>query len=172
MHRSRFLAILVFVLIYKWSYSQNNEYVIKGVFMSKFARFIEWPNMNDDSFKIAILGDSPFGNILDTLYENKTIRGLSVSVSYISRIQDGQNSHIVFVCKSHAGKIKEIVSTYGNSPVLIIGESSRLANRGAHINFFITEQETIHFEINPLNLKKAHLKIDALLLNHAILVGQ
>ena len=58
---------------------QPLEYQVKAAFLLNFTKFIDWPRPEtpdqDSPFGICILGDDPFGPVIDQIVEGETIQG-------------------------------------------------------------------------------------------------
>ena len=93
-----FIVLLIAVLLQIPCFGQESEYQIKAIFLERFTRFIEWPNSSgisdtSTSFIIAVIGDNPFGSILEQTYAKQKIRNKKVEIRYIStpdNIADGE----------------------------------------------------------------------------------
>ena len=153
------------------TYSQSKEYMLKAGFLEKFARFSEWPqDVKMDTFKITILGKSPFQGALEKMYTSYNIKKKPVSINYISSVDDIDNCHIMFVSKTMSRQLDTIIQKVGSKPILTVGETNGYVNKGVIINFFKTNKGTVHFEISKKNVKESGIKMDILLLNFAELV--
>ena len=82
---------------------------VKAAYLYNFAKFIEWPNdaLGDEEtpFVIGVLGDDPFGRILDDTVKEKKIARRPVKIrrlSWSKRVdrEKLKNCHILFVSNS------------------------------------------------------------------------
>ncbi len=150
---------------------QTDEYLIKAGLIEKFSKFTEWPDMNSTStFEIAVIGKSPFGEVLDQYYMSKHIKGKPVQIKYITSISDAHNSQVLFICNTEAYRLNKILAEVAHMPILTVSEHIGFAKAGVIVNFYNTKQQTIHFEMNTESIKKSTLKIDIMLMNYAVLV--
>src|SRR6185312_8324237 len=80
------------------------EYSIKSAFLFKFGEFVEWPSgtftSQEEPLVIGILGDDPFGPRLDQTVNGHKIGSRPVAVVRMSRAEQLQNVHILFICQS------------------------------------------------------------------------
>ncbi len=144
-----------------------SEYEVKAAFLYKFISFVEWP---DESFpedetpiQIGILGDDPFGAILDRMVKDKSINHRRLRVKRSNDPSELTDCHIVFIAKSDADNIKTLAPNFHNRHVLTVGDSPGFAERGGIINL-IEQDGKVRFEINPEAAKRAHLHISSQLL--------
>ncbi len=156
----------------------DREYLIKAAFLPHFFRFVEWPKNalpgNDKTFVLGILGPDPFGNHLKRV-EGQIIHNKKIVVLHFPAIQDYKPCHLLFIAPS-AGKnetasqrlAKALTATKG-APVLLVGDTEGLAQKGAGINMVIRENYP-KLQINLDAAKRAGLTIDVRLLKLAEIV--
>lgn len=146
--------------------SQSVEYSVKASIIEKFARFTEWePSAIGDSFVIDILGVSPFDGAFERLAAKDKIKNKPIKINYIKDYRDARDCNILFICRSEKDNIREIVKFMRNANTLLVADSPGSSELGVHFNFYIKENETIHFEVNPKALNKTKLRADMLLLS-------
>lgn len=150
--------------------AQSDEYLMKAVFLEKFARFSEWPT-TIDTFQIAVLGESPINGRLKYVYSTVKIKNKPVKIHYINSIGELQNPQILFISSSEKKEISDILERTSTQPVLTISEASGLCEKGVILNFYTTTEGTIHFEINQNALKNSGIEMDVYLLEYAKLIN-
>jgi len=150
------------------------EYEVKAAFLFNFAQFVEWP---DDAFDdsrssivIGILGDDPFGSIIEKTVAGKTVREKKFVIKRFQRVADVERCHILFVSSSEEVRLTDILDAVRSSSVLTVGEMERFAERGGIVNL-TKEQNKIRLEINVEAAERAGLKISSKLLKLAKVVG-
>lgn len=156
--------------------SQPMEYLLKAGFLEKFARFTDWPEQagisdTDAPFVISVLGESPFEGSLEKIYKQAKIKGKTVRIRYIRRIDEIPGSHMLFICASEAGNISRIVNAAVRHSVLLVSDTEGLAEKGSHINLYVTKKGTLHFEVNVRSVKQSGLSVQLVLLEIARVVG-
>jgi hypothetical protein len=147
------------------------EYRIKAAFLINFARFVEFPNSQNNSadpFTFCVLGRDPFGALLDQAAGGKTVHGRRLQILRIGR-RELASCQALFIATSEVSRLSEILTALGGRSVLTVGEAKGFALRGGIINFFI-EGEKVRFEINPSTAARAGLKISSELLQVATIV--
>ena len=150
---------------------QTSEYVLKAAFIEKFARFTEWPPEQSKYFVITVLGKNPFGAALEQVAIKFKIKNKEIKIKYISNIKELSRTNILFISNSEANKINEILNYIKNDPILTISDSDGFALKGVHLNFYNSDEGTIHFEINRSKLNETKLKIDMYLLELARIIN-
>jgi hypothetical protein len=145
-----------------------SEYTVKAVFLERFARFIQWPaetNVNnpDKPFVIGVIGDNPFGPVLEQLYQKRRIKNKEVEIRYINRIEEINGSNILFISSSCKDNLEEIIRALQGRPILTVADSKGFSKANIHINLYSPRKE-IPFQINPAALRSSGLRVDYRLL--------
>lgn len=156
-------------------YSQPNEYVIKGVFLEKFTRFVDWPeasNVTDTlkPFIIGIVGKDPFQSKLDELYNNRKIKKKKVRVVHCNSIDQIDQCDLLFISASETYRFSRIINRITGKPILTISDGDVYSGRGAIINLKIIDNK-IRFEIDESAIQKSGLHFSHLLLKEAEIIN-
>ena len=144
------------------------EFQVKAVFLLNFTKFIEWPptvfGSPDSPVSICILGEDPFGSVLDRIVAGEVVNGRHVTTQRIKRAPPAQACQIVFA----GGTAKDALKTLsGLGPgVLTVGDGEAFARDGGMIAFVI-ENRRVRFDINQTAAEKAGLKLSSKLLSVA-----
>lgn len=151
----------------------EREYQIKASFLFRFLQFVEWP---DDAFAeqpqqivVGILGDDPFGAVLDQTLAGKTIGGKTLVVQRFADPGDVTNCHMLFVSASVDEHLSDVLQSLKAHPVLTVGESARFTQKGGAIKLFEFKNK-VRFEINLEVAQRAGLKVSSKLLKLAKVV--
>jgi hypothetical protein len=147
---------------------QPLEYQVKAAFLLKFTGFVEWPPPPDthSPFSLCIVGEDPFGHVLDQLVEGENVNGRKIVVRRIHREASGSCA-LVYIAAQEKN-IEEILTAAGPG-VLTVGEGETFLDRGGMIAFVI-ENRRVRFDIDAGIARKAGLKISSRLLNVARIV--
>lgn len=150
------------------------EYEVKAVYLYNFSKFIEWPAnasaATRDHLVIGVIGDDPFGPLLD-----ETVRPKSVAddprlvVRRFTRLEDVVNANILFISSSEAERLPQILRILDGASVLTVGEMDRFAERGGMIALKL-EDKKVRFDINLDSVRRANLKLSSHLLKLARIV--
>ena len=157
------------------AFAQTSEYTIKAAFLERFTRFIEWPEESaisdtTESFVLGIIGENPFGSILEQLYATQKIKNKAVEIHSISNLDEISGCHLLFISKSKEKELSKILSLTKDKPILTISDANGFAENGVLINLYLAENK-VRFEINETAVKTSGLKISYLLLNAAKIVN-
>ncbi len=173
----RYLAILyIGFFVSLSSIAQQSEYTIKAVFLEHFTRFIEWPGSfgvadTSQPFYVAVIGENPFGSILDQIYSEQKIKNRSVEILYLSNPDEITDCHILFISSSNKEILPEVLSYTRHKPILTVGDTEGFAENGVLINFYLSGNR-IKFEINEEAVHESGLIMSYRLLSLARIVKQ
>ncbi len=173
--KTLFTSLFLVLSLLGVTLAQESEYNLKANFLERFTRFIEWPEesaVNDISqpFILGIIGENPFGTILEQIYSQKTIKDKKVEIRYISDKNEIPGCHLLFISKSEKKVLSKILSFTREKPILTVGDTKNFAEQGVLINLYIVENK-IRFEINELEARDSGLFISYRLLNLAKIVN-
>jgi hypothetical protein len=80
------------------------EYSVKAALLFNIAKYTDWPakafSQPRDPIIIGVLGDDPFGEVLDRLVKGRTVNGRSIVIRRANGIAPLEGSHVVFVSAS------------------------------------------------------------------------
>lgn len=170
----RILLAGLFGLILPAALAQNapREYQVKAVFLFNFTQFVEWPPeafpTADAPLVIGILGDDPFGPLLEEAIRNEKAGDHPLQ---LQRFQSPEQAdcHILFISRSETGRLLPVLETLNRKAILTVSDAENSARRGVMIRF-INENNRIRLRINLEAAKRAGLTISSKLLRSAEIV--
>ena len=171
-----FVILCIGFLTPLFAITQQSEYTIKAVFLEHFTRFIDWPESVDIAdasypFCVAVIGENPFGSILDQIYSEQKIKKRRVEIRYFSTPDEIADCHILFISSSNKEILPEILSHTKNKPILTVSDTKGFAESGVLINFYLAGSK-IKFEINERAVNESGLVMSYRLLSLAKIVNQ
>lgn len=147
------------------------EYKVKAAYLYNFTKFITWPSHSGSSFNICLIGDNPFGNLLDAL-ETKTVADKPIRLRRLDSLKQAQDCQILYAEKTDqridlnlAGVL--LVGNLGKT--LTVSSQPFFAESGGMIGF-VLDDEKVRLHINLKALKQSGLSISAKLIEVATLV--
>lgn len=127
------------------------EYAVKAGFLYNFCKFVEWPEEafehEDDPLMIGILGEDPFGSLLDKTVRDRTAQSRNIVIKRFRTLVDMEPCHVLFISKSEQEMISEILEKAKTSALLTVSEIEGFSRQGGIITF-ITVENKVRFEIN------------------------
>src|SRR5579863_8398569 len=103
-----------------------DEYQVKAVFLYNFAKFVEWPSEalgSSSPISICVLGQNPFGPVLEDTVSGKTVDGKTFVVRRISEAKAAASCQILFVSSSERARYGAILGELRTAHVLTVGET-------------------------------------------------
>lgn len=150
-----------------------SEYQVKAAFLYNFAKFVEWSAVSyadqHAPIMICVLGEDPFGAVLDVTVRSKTANGHELVIKRSNRLRDLTRCEILFISSSERNHIQEILESLRGLNVLTVGETDHFAESGGTIGF-VLEGNRIRITVNVDAAQRANLKISSKLLALAQIV--
>ncbi len=149
------------------------EYKVKAVCVLNAARFIEWPRgvfkEPGAPFVIGVLGDNPFGPLLEAAVKDETIRHRPIVVRSVTLAEAAATAcQILFISRSERERLPGILQALNKASVLTMSEIEGFTRSGGMLGLGL-EGGKIHFQLNPGAARAAQLRIDSqfMMLCHA-----
>ena len=150
---------------------------VKAAYLYQFAKFVEWPAESFESDEaplvIGVIGQDPFGGVLDRTVEAKQIGGRPIEIQRFAGGREDagalEQCHGAFICESERRRPYYIHSVLNERSILLVSDIPGFARDGGMIGL-VLEEGRIAFEINRESLENAGLKVSSKLLKLARLV--
>ena len=173
-----FLAAMTVIAETPAAYAQaqpvNREYVLKAVYLYKFATYIRWPKETfanaNSPFVIAVYGPNPVRKGLSEIAAEKKIDGRKIVLRHFEKPDDVRDCHILFMTRAVEGESqKAIIQQLSKRGVLFVGETKEFLQHGGVIDFMVRENR-IHMYISQRAYEREGLKVSAQLLRVMIVL--
>ncbi len=176
--RRPWLAGLILVLlagsVARGQSAASREYQIKAVFLFNFTQFVNWPPAAfasaQEPMVVGVLGEDPFGNYLDEAVQGEKVGTRPLVVRRFARLSDMESCHVLFISRSEAGHLDEIVARLKDRSTLTVSDIDGSANRGVMIRF-VNQSNHLRLRINLDAARSAGLTISSKLLRPAEIVS-
>jgi hypothetical protein len=146
------------------------EYQVKAAFLYNFAKFIQWPSEafteTTSPFTICVLGQDPFGAVLDEAVRGERIERRPLAIWRAEDPAATAGCHILFVSRSEEGRYRELLALVNTRRVLTVSEAPRFIDDGGHVSFF-REGNRIRFTLNADALEHSELQVSSKLMQVA-----
>jgi hypothetical protein len=149
-----------------------SEYSIKAAYLYNLSGFVSWPEpgpQHNDEFRLCVLGNDPFGEVLDTL-SGKPVHGRSLKVRRLTAAATIDTCHLVYISESEIERYAILLGMIRSRPVLTVSDIDGFALHGGIIRFKLVDNR-VRLEINPEAAERAGLKISSKLLSLATIVS-
>jgi YfiR/HmsC-like len=145
----------------------STEYRIKAAFLYNFTSFVTWPEDKAGvaGFTLCVLGDDPFGNLLDKL-AGKSVKGTQLTVRRLQNLALLDQCNLVFISEIANGETGDALALLQGLPVLTVSDTRGFTELGGIIEFRIIANK-VRFDINLKAAESAGLSISSKLLSLA-----
>jgi hypothetical protein len=151
-----------------------SEYEVKAVFLFNFSQFVSWPpaafDRSDAPMVIAVLGTDPFGRELDAIVKGERVGAHPLEVRRYRHVSEIKDCHILFIDRSEAAELGEIVQTLRGRSILTVSDIDDATRAGVMIGL-VTQSDRIRLRINVAAARAGGLTISSKLLRPAQIVG-
>jgi hypothetical protein len=165
--------LLLLVLSPATVYPQAGEYELKAAFLYNFTQFVEWPesafSAPDTPFQLCIVGEDPFGRVLDDIVTTEFVNQHPIVVRRIQNVENTPACHMIFVSENTNIPFESVLDAIGDLPVLVVGDLPQFAEKGGTIAFRLVNRR-IRLEVNLSAARMANLKISSKLLRLSTIV--
>lgn len=150
--------------------AQSLEYPVKAAYLYKFGPFVEWPAGAFDSavspLTVCIVGDDPFGPVLDRALDGQAVGQHPVAVRRLDRLDRNSACHVAYVAGSRRQSVAEGLAGVRGAPVLTVTDSG--GPRG--IVHFVVKDNRVRFHIDDQAAAQNGIVISSKLLSLALSV--
>ena len=175
--KKSFLIILFgIIFLFQWCFPVSFAYAdtfvsqVKAAFVLKIIDFVEWPDKENTTFVVSVLGDEELFESFKSLGVNKAKGKKLVLKRYNVNEKDKEKCDVFFISKLNGQNLPDILAQLENTSVLLIGDDPSFAQMGGMVSL-VESKGKLGMEINLAQVKKARLKISSRLLRLAKIVG-
>jgi hypothetical protein len=168
MKKISLVGLMLFVGLLGTLNAQNNE-KYQALFIYNFTRYIEWPSNGSSEFVIGVIGRSNIYNELIAVADGRKVGTQTITVKKFTSASEVSSCQILFISGDASAQVSSLSPALSGKNTLIITERSGLISKGAGINFVINDGKQ-KFQLSKVNLQKSGLKVNAQLVDMAVLV--
>lgn len=144
---------------------ENTERKNQANILFNLARYIHFPNYDNNDVIINVLGESSVIDYINVLAKKNTVCGRKV-IARQSNLTNAVSCNILFIPIQNTSLLSEISLMVNESPVLVITEAAGYTNAGADISFERGHQlnsdstMTYTYNINSIKTKKILVSVE------------
>ena len=176
LHARRWAALAALLLAgmawqLAWSSeAQDAEYRIKAAFLCKFGNYVEWPDLPASAvqapFEVGVFATPSVADELVIAARTQTVNGRPIVVRRLERSDSIDGLSLIFVARSHAARLAEVLAVVKDRPVLTVTETDPGTATGSMVNFIVVDDK-VKFDISLSAAERGKLRISARLLGVA-----
>jgi hypothetical protein len=144
-----------------------NEYQLKAAFLYNAPKFVDWPAaaLSSGTFTIGVLGDDPFGPLLDQL-TGRSIKGKQIVIRRITSPERASECQLLFIAASEQRRLPTVLGRLRDLPVLTVSDIDGFAFAGGMLELGM-DRNRLTFIANNRQAKRQGLRISAQMLKLA-----
>jgi len=150
------------------------EYAVKAAYLLRFGLYVEWPPVAFGSatspFLICVVGEDPFGDVLDTAVKDQRIGERPIVVRRLKTISRDSGCHVAYFGGADATRQAQSIEAVRGSHVLTFSDAPLGAGGAAAIVRFVVRDNRVRFEIDDAAAAQNGLIISSKLLSLALRV--
>jgi len=158
-----------------WPAPPATEYQVKAAYLFNFGQFVEWPAAafpsSNAPFVIGILGDDPFGSVIDDVVRGESLEGHPLVVQRFRTPGEISACNILFIGRNEAPTLDQTLRALRGRHILTVTDVAGDEGRSAII-VLLTENNRIRMRINLAEARANDLVISSKLLRPAEVVGK
>ncbi len=164
--KSIFNLKLLLITCLMWTFigkcfSQDEKF--KALFIYNFTKYIEWPSIPSNDFKIAVLGNTTLLKELEGVALKMKVGQHPIVVTSANTSADINDCQIVFISQNKIAQLTNTVTLAKIKNILVITDSPNSSEHGSAINF-VSKNGSLKFEISKSNIESEGLKVNSSLL--------
>lgn len=137
------------------------EYAVKAAFIYHFVQYVTWPveafPSRDSPVVIGILGQDPFGDVIDRVVERHGVMGRRIEVRRVTPEDAAARCHVVFISREDGAFLTDWLGALRTKPILSVTESPGELSAGASINF-VKQGNSLRYDVNLETVEESGLK--------------
>lgn len=148
----------------------GSKTAIQAGYLHTFTKYTEWPtnvfSNTNAPIVIGVLGDDPFGSILDQSVTNRTSQERKVVVRRARDVKALLDCQVVFISRSEKARLPGILATLRQAPVLTVCDEDAFFQQGVMIKYSLVK-DRVHFEVKLDPAERAGIKFGSGMLGSA-----
>ncbi len=116
---------------------------VEAAFLRNFTHYVTWPEAvfadPQSPWHICILGDDPFGDLLEKTFEGRTEEGRPFTILRTRKTDELQHCQIVYVAYKVSANRRAALSSLKGLPVLTVSSAPGFLQEGGIISFNVTD---------------------------------
>jgi hypothetical protein len=162
------LLILLYLPVLAWGQelAAENPNKVKAAFLRNFAHYVTWPTEalpeSSSPWHIGILGQDPFGEVLELTLKGRTEQGRPFEVFRADTLGKLPKCQIIFVAYENAAMRRAVLGELKDKPVLTVGDAPEFLREGGVIRFQV--EDRVRMSINLDQARSVALTIQTRML--------
>ncbi len=156
----------------------ENPNKVKAAFLRNFAHYVTWPNNvfpdSSSPWHIGILGQDPFGDVLETTFEGRKEQGRLFEVFRADRLDELPSCQIIFVAYNDVAERRAALVVLKDKPVLTVGDAPEFLREGGVIQFQVGDRVQMNINLDQsravsLTIQTKMLEVSSAVLKNGVM---
>ena len=143
---------------------------VKAGYLFNFTKYTQWPagafTSGTAPIVIGVLGDDPFGEVLDQTVAKRTSQERKVVIRRARDVKALLGCQTVFISRSEQARLPVILAALRRTPVLTVCDVDEFFEQGVMIKLSLVK-ETVRFEVKLEPAERAGIKFGSGMLDAA-----
>ena len=138
---------------------------MKVAFLYNFGLQTEWPASTGSTLRLCVLSQDPFAESMNDI-DGQEVNGRKLQIVRLSSTTEVKACQILYLGEAETPRVKSILNTLNDAPVLTVSDDANLAKSGIMISMFMTNRRLV-FNVNTNPVKRSGLTLSSRLLRLA-----
>jgi hypothetical protein len=162
-------------LLYAEQVKKPDFRAVEAAYLRNFAQYVNWPVetfANDlDPWHICVLGDDPFGELLENTLQGRSVKDRPFSILRTHKISDLDHCQIVYIAYMISMSRRAAIAELKNQPILTVSDAPEFLQEGGIIRFDIRDYVQININLDQarsasLNIQTKMLEVSNEVVDH------
>jgi hypothetical protein len=146
---------------------------VEAAFLRNFTHYVTWPEevFTDphSPWRICVVGDDPFGEVLEKTFEGRTEKGRPFSIQRTRKMSELKDCQIVFVAYKVSANRRAALSSLKGLPVLTVSNAPGFLQEGGIIHFNVTDYVELSVNLDQARAASLSVQTKVLEVSRAVL---
>lgn len=153
----------------------RTEREVKALFFVTLTRYIDWPTnafaTESSPIVIGVLGEDPFGGLLESLTAGEEVRGRRLKVARFATAENLKDCHLLFVGEMSTLRQEVELPRIGEKPIVTVSDRDGFVRKGGMVEMYLNPEKKVRLRISQGVVNRSHIKISPALLRQAELLS-
>ncbi len=158
-------SILIFSLFGKskaQTYEASSLYEAQAIYLYSICKYMQWPNEAlTGNFVIGVLSNDPIILELKKIASSRKYVSQNIEIKVFNSVSELTKTHVLFIPSKKTEQIDQILAKINKNQTLVISNKKGAINLGSGINFVVSSDGKLKFEIKKSNILNKGIKINS-----------
>jgi len=139
----------------------QNLYEAQAVYLYNICKYMQWPDEDQKgNFIIGVFSNDPIASALTKIASTRKYVNQTIEIKIFKTIEEITKTQVLFVPGKKINSLTQIVSKIDKNTTLIISDKKGSIALGSAINFVLTEDGKLKFELKKSNILDRGIKLN------------